>query len=242
LAEKPQDPRWNVLDVDADPVPALPGQVASDAEEAQVPRRLTQKLWKFFKMIRVDSKAPGEKWSYFENDMPGLHPINPLKLLPPKLHVVQQYLSQGIRVNDRERASILRGRSEGVGAVKTILDQAIPGFAPDKRLKFANQIVDALLDKSVSARLSRKAAQSAGSSSTGSRQAQCGLARSLAEPLAAGAGWRFRHHSLRFDFQRTAVTDWPVFAYSAAEAFAYLINRRTSAPDLGKHSGDGRDP
>jgi hypothetical protein len=96
-------------------------------------------------MIRVESKAPGEKWSYFENDMPGLHPINPLKLLPPELHVVQQYLSQGIRVNDRERASILRGRSEGVGAVKTILDQAIPGFAPDKRLKFANQIVDACL-------------------------------------------------------------------------------------------------
>jgi hypothetical protein len=151
LAEKPQDPRWNVLDVDADPVPALPGQVASDAEEAQVPRRLTQKLRKCFQMIRVESQAPGEKWSYFENDMPGLHPINPLKLLPPELHVVQQYLSQGIRVNDRERASILRGRSEGVGAVKTILDQAIPGFAPDKRLKFANQIVDALLDKSVSA-------------------------------------------------------------------------------------------
>jgi len=37
------------------------------------------------------------------------------------------------------------------------LDQAIPGFAPDTRLKFAKQIVDALLDKSVSAQLSREA-------------------------------------------------------------------------------------
>jgi hypothetical protein len=74
--------------------------------------------------------------------------------------------------------------------VKTILDQMIPGFTADKRLKYANQIVDALLDANVSAQLSREAAQSAGSSSTGSRQAQCGLARSLAEPLAASAGWR----------------------------------------------------
>ncbi len=60
-------------------------------------------------------------------------------------------------MNDQERASILRGRDKGVGTVKTILDQTIPGFAPDTRLKFANQIVDALLDKSVSAQLSREA-------------------------------------------------------------------------------------
>jgi hypothetical protein len=59
-------------------------------------------------------------------------------------------------MNDQERASILPGRDEGGGTVKTILDQAIPGFAPDTRLKFANQIVDALLDKSVSAQLSRR--------------------------------------------------------------------------------------
>jgi hypothetical protein len=71
--------------------------------------------------------------------------------------VVRQYLDQGIMLNDRERASILSGRDAGVGTVKTILDQTIPGFAPDMRLKFANQIVDALLDKSVSAQLSREA-------------------------------------------------------------------------------------
>jgi hypothetical protein len=102
--------------------------------------------------------VPGKKWSYFENGMPGLHlTINPLKPLPPEVHVVRQYLDQGIVLNDRERASILSGRDAGVGTVKTILDQTIPGFAPDTRLKFANQIVDALLDKSVSAQLSREA-------------------------------------------------------------------------------------
>jgi hypothetical protein len=101
---------------------------------------------------------PGRKWSFFENGMPGLHlTINPVKPLPPEVHVVRQYLDQGIVLNDQERASILRGRDEGVGAVKTILDQTIPGFAPDTRLKFAKQIVDALLDKSVSAQLSREA-------------------------------------------------------------------------------------
>ena len=101
---------------------------------------------------------PGRKWSFFESGTPGLHlTINPLKPLSPEVRVVQQYVSRGIQLNDRERASILRGRDEGVGTVKTILDQTIPGFAPDMRLKFANQIVDALLDKSVSAQLSREA-------------------------------------------------------------------------------------
>jgi hypothetical protein len=105
-----------------------------------------------------EKQMPGRKWSFFENGMPGLHlTINPLKPLPPEVHVVRQYLDQGIVLNDQERASILRGRDEGVGTVKTILDQTIPGFAPDMRLKFANQIVDALLDKSVSAQLSREA-------------------------------------------------------------------------------------
>ena len=60
-------------------------------------------------------------------------------------------------LNDQERASILRGRDEGVGTVKAILDRTIPGFAPDTRLKFANQIVDALLDKTITAQLSREA-------------------------------------------------------------------------------------
>ena len=101
---------------------------------------------------------PGVKWSFFENGMPGLHlTINPQKPLPPEARIVQQFADHGITLSDRERQSILRGRSEGVGAVKTILDKAIPGFAPDARLKFANQIVDALLDKSTSAQLSREA-------------------------------------------------------------------------------------
>jgi hypothetical protein len=106
----------------------------------------------------VEIAMPGKKWSFFENGMPGLHlTINPQKPLPPEARVVQQFANQGITLSEQERASILRGRSEGVGTVKTILDRVIPGFAPDKRLKFANQIVDALLDKSTSAQLSREA-------------------------------------------------------------------------------------
>lgn len=101
---------------------------------------------------------PGRKWSFFENGMLGLHlTINPQKPLPPEARVVQQFVDRGITLSDCERASILRGRSEGVGAVKNILDKSIPGFAPDARLKFASQIVDALLDKSISAQLSREA-------------------------------------------------------------------------------------
>jgi hypothetical protein len=100
---------------------------------------------------------PGKKWAFFENGMPGLHlTINPQKPLPPDARVTQQFVNRGITLSDRERESILRGRSEGVGTVKTILDNLIPGFAPDARLKFANQIVDALLDKSTSAQLSRE--------------------------------------------------------------------------------------
>ena len=61
--------------------------------------------------------------------MPGLHlTINPLKPLPPEVHVVRQYLDQGIVLNDQERASILRGRDEGVGTVKTILDSDDTGL------------------------------------------------------------------------------------------------------------------
>jgi hypothetical protein len=106
----------------------------------------------------MEIAMPGKKWSFFENGMPGLHlTINPQKPLPPEARVVQHFANQGITLSDRERDSILRGRSEGVGTVKTILDRVIPGFAPDKRLKFANQIVDALLDKSTSAQLSREA-------------------------------------------------------------------------------------
>ena len=97
---------------------------------------------------------PGVTWSFFENGMPGLHlTINPQKPLPPEARVARQFVDRGITLSDRERESILRGRSEGVGTVKTILDNLMPGFAPDARLKFANQIVDALLDKSTSAKL-----------------------------------------------------------------------------------------
>jgi hypothetical protein len=102
--------------------------------------------------------VPGKKWSFFENGMPGLHlTINPQKPLPAEARVNQQFLDHGLTLSAKDRESILRGRDEGVGAVNTILDRFIPGFVPDTRLKLANHIVDALLDKSVSAQLSREA-------------------------------------------------------------------------------------
>jgi hypothetical protein len=102
--------------------------------------------------------VPGKKWSFFENGMPGLHlTINPQKPLPAEARVNQQFLDHGLTLSAKDRESSLRGRDEGVGTVNTILDRFIPGFVPDTRLKLANHIVDALLDKSVSAQLSREA-------------------------------------------------------------------------------------
>ena len=100
---------------------------------------------------------PGRKWSFFENGMPGLHlTINPQKPLTAEARVRQQFLDHGLTLSARDRETILRGRDEGVGSVNTILDRSIPGFSPDTRLKLANQIVDALLDTSVAAQLSRE--------------------------------------------------------------------------------------
>jgi len=83
---------------------------------------------------------PGTKWSLFENGMLGLHlTVNPQKPLPPEARVNQQFLDHGLTLSNRDRASILRGRAEGVSTVKGMLDNLIPGFAPDARLKFANQ-------------------------------------------------------------------------------------------------------
>jgi hypothetical protein len=102
--------------------------------------------------------VPGKKWSFFENGMPGLHlTINPQKPLPAEARVNQQFLDHGLTLSAKDRESILRGRDDGVASVTTILDNFIPGFAPNTRVKLANQIVDALLDKSVSAQLSREA-------------------------------------------------------------------------------------
>jgi hypothetical protein len=101
--------------------------------------------------------VPGKKWSFFENGMPGLHlTINPQKPLSAEARVHQQFLDHGLTLSAKDRQSILRGRDEGVSSVNTILDGFMPGFAPNTRLKLANEIVDALLNKSVAAQLSRE--------------------------------------------------------------------------------------
>jgi hypothetical protein len=106
----------------------------------------------------VEVQVPGKKWSFFENGMPGLHlTINPQKPLPAEARIHQQFLDHGLTLSAKDRESILRGRDEGVGSVNTILNSFMPGFTPNTRAKLANQIVDALLDKSMSAQLSREA-------------------------------------------------------------------------------------
>jgi hypothetical protein len=116
------------------------------------------RLWPRFDWAMVEIASAGQEMVVLRKWHARITPDDQsADAVAPEVHVVQQYISQGIRLNDWERASILRGRDEGVGTVKTILDQTIPGFAPNTRLKYANEIVDALLDASVSAQLSREA-------------------------------------------------------------------------------------
>jgi hypothetical protein len=123
-------------------------------------------------------------------------------------------------MNDQARASILRGRDKGVGAVKTILDQTIPGYAPDTRLKFANQIVDALLDKSVSAQLSRRRTVRKINCSRNPRSSMqsCGC---HAEPSATGA-CRLRLHS-----RRTAMMERAWLPNATGQALTNPAHQRT---------------
>ena len=101
---------------------------------------------------------PDTKWSIFENGMPGLHlTINPQKPLPPEARLNRQFVDHGLTLTDKERESILNGRDKGIETVTGMMDKSMPGFSPDARRKIATHIVDALLDKSVAAQLSREA-------------------------------------------------------------------------------------
>ncbi len=101
---------------------------------------------------------PDIKWSPFENGMPGLHLIiNPQKPLPPEARINRQFINHGVTLSDKELQSLLRGSSEGITAINTLMGKLVPGFGPGTRLKFSTQIADALFDKSLSGQLSREA-------------------------------------------------------------------------------------
>ncbi len=98
------------------------------------------------------------KWSPFENGMPGLHLIiNPQKPLPPEARINRQFINHSLTLSDKELQSLLRGRNAGIATLDTLMGKLMPGFSPDTRLKFSTQLADALLDRSLSAQLSREA-------------------------------------------------------------------------------------
>ena len=100
----------------------------------------------------------GDKWSFFNNGMPGLHlTLNPQKPLPPEARVNAKFLDHSLPLSSDELQALLRGRSDGIASVNNLLGKVMPGFGPDTRLKFATQITDKLLDKSLDAQLSRDA-------------------------------------------------------------------------------------
>ena len=97
---------------------------------------------------------PDTKWSLFENGMPGLHlTINPQKPSPPEARIYRQFVNHGITLSYQELQTLLADRSDGIATLNNPMDKVLPGFAPDKRLKFSTQIADALFDKSLSAQL-----------------------------------------------------------------------------------------
>jgi hypothetical protein len=101
---------------------------------------------------------PDTKWSLFENGMPGLHlTINPQKPLPPEARIYRQFVDHGVTLSYRELQALLAGRSQGISTLNNVMDKLLPGFSPDKRREFSTKIADALLDKSLSAQLSRDA-------------------------------------------------------------------------------------
>jgi hypothetical protein len=106
--------------------------------------------------------VPDKKWSLFENGMPGVHLIlNPQKPPPPEARIYRQFVDHNITLSSRELQTLLASRGQGVTAIKNVVDKLLPGFGPDQRLSFSEQIADALLEKSLSAQLSREAPTSA---------------------------------------------------------------------------------
>lgn len=101
---------------------------------------------------------PDIDWSPIENGMPGFHLIiNPQKPLPPEARIHRQFINHSLTLNDKELQSLLSGRDAGIATLNTSVGKLMPWLPPDTRLKFSTQIADALLDKSLSAQLSREA-------------------------------------------------------------------------------------
>ncbi|MEN3383587.1 MAG: hypothetical protein V7608_3631 [Hyphomicrobiales bacterium] len=74
------------------------------------------------------------------------------------INVRDIYMQHGLRLGDKELRALKLSRPQGIHAIDTML-QHTPGFADltrDKRLNFAMKAADALLEKSIEAKLSRE--------------------------------------------------------------------------------------
>ena len=68
------------------------------------------------------------------------------------------YMQHGLTLGDKELRALKQSRPQGIQAINTMLGH-IPGFADltkDQRLNFAMKAADALLEKSLEAKLSRE--------------------------------------------------------------------------------------
>jgi len=101
---------------------------------------------------------PETEWSLFENGMPGLHlTLNPQKPLPPEARINRQFIDHSLTLSDQELKSLLGGRAAGIATLDTLMGHLLPGFTAARRLTFATQIADKILDKSLAAQLSLEA-------------------------------------------------------------------------------------
>ena len=74
------------------------------------------------------------------------------------ISVSEIYRNHGLRLGDRELTALKLSRPQGIYAIDFLLSHT-PGFAdltPDKRLNFAMQAADLLLEKGIEAKLSRE--------------------------------------------------------------------------------------
>jgi len=98
------------------------------------------------------------KWSVYNMGMVGAHlTLNPQKPLPVEARIARQFLDRGLTLQSEDLQTLLDDREAGIEQLNNILDPVLPGFTQEKRRKFATQLADKLLDKSLSAQLSREA-------------------------------------------------------------------------------------
>lgn len=96
--------------------------------------------------------------SYWNSGMAGLHlTINPRPPIHPSARVYRRFLRNGLVLSSDHLQTLMDSRTEGINGLSTLIGGSLPFLTPKLRLKLAESIADALLDKSLDAHLSREA-------------------------------------------------------------------------------------